>query len=80
MAKIVYRKIKKAFKVEYGSSSNSINFQEGKYVLAIPECDTKTNYMIFYEYRLIKMHNEYFSEKVYDSVNDIPDFKYSDLI
>ena len=36
--------------------------------------------MIFYKYRLIKMPNEYFSEKVYDSVNNIPDFKYSDLI
>lgn len=63
MAKIVYRKIKKAFKVEYGSSSNSIDFQEGKYVLAIPECDTKTNYMIFYKYRLIKMPNEYFLKR-----------------
>lgn len=63
MAKIVYRKIKKAFKVEYGSSSNSIDFQEGKYMLAIPECDTKTNYMIFYKYRLIKMPNEYFLKR-----------------
>ena len=80
MAKIVYRKIKKAFKVEYGSSSNSINFQEGKYVLTIPKCDKNTNYMIFYKYRLCKMPNEYFSEKVYDSVKDIPNFKCSDLI
>ena len=63
MAKIVYRKIKKAFKVEYGSSSNSIDFQEGKYMLAIPECDTKTNYMILYKYRLIKMPNEYFLKR-----------------
>ena len=63
MDKIGYRKIKKAFKVEYGSSSNSIDFQEGKYMLAIPECDTKTNYMIFYKYRLIKMPNEYFLKR-----------------
>ena len=63
MAKIVYRKIKKAFKVEYGSSGNFIDFQEGKYMLAIPECDTKTNYMIFYKYRLIKMPNEYFLKR-----------------
>ena len=63
MDKIGYRKIKKAFKVEYGSG-NFIDFQEGKYVMAIPKCDTKTNYMIFYKYRLCKMPNEYFSEKV----------------
>lgn len=37
MAKIVYRKIKKAFKVEYGSSGNFIDFQEGKYMLTIPK-------------------------------------------
>ena len=80
MAKIGYRKIKKAFKVEYGSSGKFIYFQEGKYVLTIPKCDTKTNCMIFYKYRLCKMPNEYFSEKVYDSVKDIPNFKYSDLI
>lgn len=80
MAKIGYRQIKKAFKVEYGSSGNFIDFQEGKSMLTIPKCNTKTNYMIFYKCRLIKMHNEYFSEKVYDNVNEIPNFKYSDLI
>lgn len=36
MGKVGYRKIKKAFKVEYGSSGIFIDFQEGKYVLAIP--------------------------------------------
>lgn len=63
MAKIVYRKIKKAFKVKYGSSGNFIDFQEGKYMFTIPKCDTKTNYMIFYKYRLIKMPNEYFLKR-----------------
>ena len=80
MAKIGYRQVVKSFKVEYGSSGNFIDFQEGKYVLTIPKCDKNTNYMIFYKYRLCKMPNEYFSKKVYDSVNDIPNFKYSDLI
>ena len=80
MAKVSYRKIKKDFKVEYGSSGNFIDFQEGKYVMVIPECDTETHYMICYEHSPFKMPNEYFSTKVYDSVNDLPTFTYSDLI
>ena len=80
MAKIGYRKIKKAFKVEYGSSGNFIDFQEGKYVMAIPECDTETHCVICYEHSPFKLPNEYFSHKIYDNVNEIHNFKYSDLI
>ena len=80
MAKIGYRQVVKSFKVEYGSSGNFIDFQEGKYVMVIPECDTETHYMICYEHSPFKMPNEYFSKKVYDSVKDIPNFKCSDLI
>ena len=79
MAKVGYRKIKKAFKVEYGSG-NFIDFQEGKYVMAIPECDTETHCVICYEHSPFKLPNEYFSHKIYDNVKDIPNFKYSDLI
>lgn len=63
MAKIGYRKIKKAFKVEYGSYGNFIDFQEGKYVMAIPECDTETHCMICYEHSPFKLPNEYFLKR-----------------
>ena len=80
MAKIGYRQVVKSFKVEYGSSGNFIDFQEGKYVLTIPKCYTDTHCVICYEHSPFKMPNEYFSHKIYDSVKDIPNFKYSDLI
>ena len=80
MDKIGYRQVVKSFKVEYGSSGNFIDFQEGKYVMAIPKCDTETHCVICYEHSTFKLPNEYFSHKVYDNVNEIPNFKYSYLI
>lgn len=68
--KIAYRKILKPFEADYNGSI--VKFETGKYVLALPSCDTNTHYMIAYEHSPFHVEKEYLSDKTEDDV-DIQD-------
>lgn len=76
MAKTGYRRIKKSFEIDY--SGHIITCEEGKYMLALPECDTTSEYMIAYEHSPFRIEKEYMSKKLYD---DLPTgITYSSII
>lgn len=80
MAQVGYRKIEKTFEIDYGG--NIIKCEEGKFIIAIPECDTDTEYMVAYEHSPFRMAKEYFSDRLYgiNKVLDEVNWDYSKLI